>query len=717
MKRFLLLALPVLIAIPCRAQVKYPATKTVDVADTYFGTTYNDAYRWLENLKDADVEAWFKAQAELTDGLLAKIPAKDALVQEWMALDKRKPASYSAIRYENGLVFYKKTLGGENVGKLYFREGWNGAEKLLFDPATYKEDGKTTIQFHVPSWDGKYEALGFSSHGAEISEIRVMDVKQRTLLPDRIYPTRLGVFGWLSDGKSFFYDAGKITDLKSLDVQLHHKSKVHTLGTDPARDRDVFSDELDPDLGIAAKDLPISFIREAYPRYVVGRVASVQREEQIYYAPVSDLKKQTIQWNSLCKRSDNLVRAWTFAGDYIYAVTYNGAPRYKIVRTSVTHPDWQHAETVVPEAADTIQYFSQSKHYLMIVYSDGVSGRLAKYNLATGKTSQVKLPATGILDCSCPDWKSDRCLVTIDSWTLPQAIYDYDAEKDTFTKSVFNSDAAYPEFADIVSEEVQVPGHDGVMIPLSIIHRKGTPLDGSSCCILEGYGAYGISTEPSFDLIQSSLAARGVVMARAHVRGGGEKGQDWYRAGYKTTKPNTWKDFISCAEYLIKKGYTSPQRLAGTGTSAGGVLISRAITERPDLFAAAVCNVGVANAMRAEFTPNGPINTPEFGTVKDPVECQALFEMDGVQHVQKDVKYPAVLGVGGWNDPRVAPWEPGKFVAAVQTATTSDKPVLMKVNYDNGHFTEEKTVTFNNFAAQYTFLLWQTGHKDFQPVK
>jgi prolyl oligopeptidase len=156
--------------------------------------------------------------------------------------------------------------------------------------------------------------------------------------------------------------------------------------------------------------------------------------------------------------------------------------------------------------------------------------------------------------------------------------------------------------------------------------------------------------------------------------------------------------------------------LAGTGTSAGGILISRAITERPDLFAAAVCNVGWANAMRTEFTPNGPVNTPEFGTVKDPVECKALYEMDGFLHVLKGVSYPAVMGVGGWNDPRVVPWAPAKFVAALQNASASGKPVLMKVNYDNGHFTEEKIVTFQNFAGQYAFMLWQTGHRDFQPA-
>jgi prolyl oligopeptidase len=716
MKEFLCLLVLTFAGMPGHAQWNYPPTKTVDASDTYFGKTYNDPYRWLENLKDKDVEAWFKAQAELTDGLLAKIPQKDALAQEWLALDKLQPAAYSEIRHEHGRVFYKKTLGGENVGKLYFREGWNGLEKLLFDPATYKTGVVTTINSFVPSWDGKHVALGFSEGGAEYSEIRVLDVDRKTLLSERIYPSWEGVLGWLKNNKSFFYDASKVTDIKSPEIELHQKTKIHTLGTDTAKDRDIFSDESNPDLGIAAKEWPSASIDESFPEYIIGYVSTVQNEMRIFYAPVSELKHQKVKWDVLCKPSDNLVRGIAFHGDYVYAVTHTGAPKYKVVRTSVKHPDWEHAETVIPELADSVHSLTKSKHYLLVIYSNGVNRRLVKYDLATGRTAEVQLPASGTVDVNCPDWKTDRCLVYITSWTSPLTIYDFDARKDTFAKSIFNTDVSYPGFEDLVAEEVEVPGHDGTLVPLSIIHKKGIPLDGSNSCILNGYGAYGYSATPHFSILHS-VTARGVVLAIAHPRGGSEKGETWYKAGYKTTKPNTWKDFISCAEYLVKKGYTSPQKLGGTGTSAGGILISRAITERPDLFAAAVCNVGCANAMRLEFSPNGPVNTPEFGTVKDPVECQALFEMDGVQHVQKGVNYPAVMGVGGWNDPRVTPWEPGKFVAALQAATASGKPVLMKVNYDNGHFTEEKIVTFKNFAGQFAFLLWQTGHKDFQPGK
>jgi len=265
MKKLILLVLPVLtFVLPCGAQWNYPATKTVDSEDTYFGKTYKDPYRWLENLKDKEVETWFKSQAELTDGLLAKIPGREALVDEWMALDKLNPASYSAISYENGRVFYKKTLGGENVGKLYFREGWNGAEKLLFDPGTYNPPVVITIESIVPSWDGKHVAMGFSSGGAEYSEIRILDVDRGVLLPEKFYPS-YGPIGWTKDNQTLFYDAGKVADIKSPEIELNRKTRLHKLGSDFAGDVDFFSNESYPDLGIAAKEFPSASMDESYP--------------------------------------------------------------------------------------------------------------------------------------------------------------------------------------------------------------------------------------------------------------------------------------------------------------------------------------------------------------------------------------------------------------------------------------------------------------------
>ncbi|HET7617791.1 MAG TPA: prolyl oligopeptidase family serine peptidase [Vicinamibacterales bacterium] len=702
-------------------QWNYPPTKTVDAADTYFGQRYPDPYRWLEDRKDPDVQAWFKAQADLTDRLLARIPARGALADEWMALDRLRPASYSQITTEHGRVFYKKTLGGENVGKLYYRDGWTGRERLLFDPAAVTPTGSkpgdvATIQAYSASPDGQHVVLALTAGGAEYSELRVLEVDTRALRRESIYPS-YGPLGWTMDSRSFFYDAGKVTDVKSPETELNRKTRLHRLGTAVDSDLDFLSNESYPELGITPKELPYAAIDESYPSYVVANIMTVENELRLLYAPAAGMAaKGKLKWSVLASPSDSLVRGIVMHDGHVYGVTHSGAPQYKIVRTSLDHPDWKTAETVIPEAKDSVQAIAHSRSFLFITYSNGITSRLVKHAFGTGRTSDVPLPASGTAQISCADFKSDRCIVVTTSWVQPTTIYDFDATTDTFRKSVFDAAVSYPGFESLVTEEVEVPGHDGALIPVSIIHTKNLKRDGHASAILQGYGAYGISLTPNFD-VRHSIALREVVVAYAHVRGGGEKGEAWYRAGFKSTKPNTWKDFISVAEYLIDKGYTSAGKLAATGSSAGGILISRSVTERPDLFAAAVCNVGVANALRLEFTPNGPINTPEFGTVRDEAEARALSEMDGVQHVRPGVKYPAVLGVAGWNDPRVVPWQPGKFVAAMQAASTSGRPALLKINYDNGHFTEEKRVTFRNFAGQYAFMLWQTGHPEFQPSR
>jgi len=433
------------------ARWSYPATKTTSASDIYFGKSYRDPYRWLENLKDKDVEAWFKAQAQLTDSLLAKIPARDALANEWMALDKLKPATYAQITYENGRVFYKKTLGGENVGKLYFRDGWKGQERLLFDPAGFrpagaKPDDVTTIGSYTPSPDGRHVVLALTAGGAEFSELRTLDVDTRTLRPETIYPS-YGPLAWTLDSKSFFYDAGKVTDIKSPEIELNRKTRLHTLDTEVSSDADFFSNESYRSLEISPKEFPQAFIDESYPDYVIGNVSTVQNEMRLYYAPAAQMKPNAkLKWSVLASPSDNLVRGIVFYKDRVYAVTHSGAPNYKIVSTSIAHPDWKSAETVVPEAKDSIQSITHSKSFLFVVYSNGIVGRLVKYGLDTGKASEVTLPASGTVDISCPDFRTDQCIVFTTSWIQPTTLYDFDAEKNTLTKSIFNTDVSYPGF-------------------------------------------------------------------------------------------------------------------------------------------------------------------------------------------------------------------------------------------------------------------------------
>ncbi len=699
-------------------QYKYPLTKTVDSSDTYFGVNYKDPYRWLESIEQPEVETWFKQQADYTNSILNKLNGRDELIAEWKQLDKAQPPRIGSISYENGRIFYRKTMPGENVGKLFYRQGINGKELLLFDPLNYIKGKTLSIDAAVPSYDGKKIAIGYTAQGAEVSTIKVMDVDKRVFLNDSIYPSA-GINCWTFDNKALLYIWIKSADNKDPTSRLNSKTKLHILGNKATIDVDYFSNESYPELKIDPSVYPYVFLSEDSRNYIFSGVGSVQPELTQYYAPVGELNSKKIGWKVLSKASDKLVRSEAIIGDDIYAITYNNAKNYKVIATKLKQPDWTNAVTIAPEKKDqTIEYFIYCKDYLLIVSSDGINNHLSKYNFKTKVTQDVKLPYSGTVGISCMNTKTNQCNLGITSWNKPYTEYDFDASTDVLTPGSFNKPPVYPAaFKDLMVEEVEVKGHDGVMVPLSIIYRKGIKLDGSNVCLMDAYGAYGSSSTPYFSKLENALAVKGVVIAVPHVRGGSEKGEEWYRAGYKTTKPNTWKDFISCGEYLIAKGYTSTSKLAGTGTSAGGILISRAITERPDLFAAAICNVGCANAMRLEFGANGPVNIPEFGTVKDSVECKALYVMDGMQHVVKGTKYPAVICVAGWNDPRVIAWQPGKFAAALQNASTSGKPVLMKVNYDDGHFTEDKNVTFANFADQFAFAMWQCGHPDFQLKK
>ncbi len=595
----------------------------------------------------------------------------------------------------------------------------NGKEQLLFDPTTYIKGKTLSIQNALPSYDGKKVVISYSESGAEISTIKVMDVATKTFLPESIYPSWFGPISWTFDNKAFTYFSQKTGDNTSPEFELNTKTRLHKLGGDVKDDIDFISNESYPDLDIKPNELPFAGLNKDSRKFIFADLANVRNEMFTYYAPVSQLYSGKINWKILCKPEDKIVRGREIINDDVYAITYKDAKNYKLIHTTLSNPDWNNAETIAEEKSDeTLESITHCKDYLFLNYSDGINNHVYKYNFATKKASEIKFPYLGSAYIFCLDNKTNKCFAGVTSWNKPYTEFSFDAETNVFSPSTFNKAPVYPAaYKELLVEEVEAKGHDGVMIPLSIIYKKGTKLDGKNVCLMDSYGAYGYSMSPYFNDFENSLAIKGVVIAVPHVRGGSEKGETWYKGGYKTTKPNTWKDFNSCAEYLIEKGYTSADKLAGTGTSAGGILISRAITERPDLYAAAICNVGCANAMRMEFAPNGPANIPEFGTVGDSIECRALYEMDGVQHVTKNTKYPAVICIGGWNDPRVIAWEPGKFAAALQNATTSAKPVIMKVNYDNGHFTEDKSVTFANFADQFAFAMWQCGHPDFQLKK
>jgi prolyl oligopeptidase len=713
MKNIILLFLLISFLSSTHAQYNYPPTKTVDSNETYFGVTYKDPYRWLEYRKAPDAETWFRQQATYTDSILNNLNGRDELIEDWKRLDKLKPTKISNLVYENGRIFYRKTLPGENVGKIYYRQGMEGPERLLFDPTALIPGKTITVERFKPSHDGKMIGIVYAKGGAEMGTLIIMNVDTKQILKDSVSST-LNLLSWTFDDKAFLYFHAYNNPTANANKE-DDKIRLHIIGTDLATDADFFSNASYPGLNVTPATAPTyALLDEGSKDYILAGHGNMLVPATLqYYTSIEQLRTGNISWKTLCTYDDSIENNEVLIDDMVYAISFYNAPNRKVLATSLKHPDWQHAFIVAAEKPDLIvRDLIRTKDFLMIRYSDGMNNYLSKYNFRTKFTSNVKLPYPGYMWLQCLDPKTNKCILTMNSWVKPSTSYDYDAETDAIAPGIFNLTPVYPEaYKELQSEDVQVKGHDGVMIPLTIIYKKGMKKDGSNICLLYGYGAYGENQVPYFQDIRNSLAVRGVVIAIAHVRGGGEKGEAWHKAGMKTNKPNTWKDFISCAEYMITNGYTSPQKMAGEGVSAGGILISRAITKRPDLFAAAICNVGAANVMRLFRS------IEEFGTVKDSVECRGLYEMDGVQHVANGTKYPAVICVAGWNDPRVPVWQLGKFAGALQNASISGKPVLMKVNYDNGHFTEDKNVTFANFADQYAFILWQCGDPGFQPKK
>lgn len=702
---------------PLFAQTRsLPATPKRPVTDVYFGKTVIDNYRWLEDMNSPETNNWFKAQGDYANAVLNQIPGRDKLIQQFVDYDKLLTVRYGEIKRRGNRYFYRKTLPSEKAGKLFVREGKTGRETLLFDPLGY-EKGKTYLMTaFTPSSDGKKLAIGLQEGGAELSTVRTMDLATKTFSPESITAVFGGEVSWLPDDSGFLYTPNNSMDTKDPQGNLNTKGRLHKVGTDPAGNPDLFSIAKNPDFGIQPDQYPIMFYSDDQTQ-VYGYLGTVDRRTTAWFAPASDVGKPTIGWKRLCAVTDS-VNSFVKLGDQLFLQSVKGAPNGQILVTDATRPNLATATVLLPEGKQNITRMASSKDFLFVILSNGINEKIRQYDPRTKQWADVPVPGTGTMGIEFYDApRSNDAMVYSTSWNDPGTLYDYNPETRKLVISPFHVPMNYPGVADLVVEEVEIPSHDGTMVPLSIIYKKGLPRDGSAACLMHGYGAYGISGTPYFSRRNLALLNRGVVLAETHPRGGSEKGQAWYKAGYKTTKPNTWKDFIASGEYLIKNGYTSAGKLVGMGTSAGGILIGRAITERPDLFAAAISNVSCSNALRMENSPNGPINAAEFGTVKDSTECMALYEMDAFNHVKEGTKYPAVICVGGWNDPRVIAWQPGKLAAALQNASTSGKPVLMQVNYDNGHFTEDKTVAFREMANMFAFGLWQAGHPDFQPAR
>ena len=696
------------------ADLAAPPTRVQPVTDIYHGVAVVDPYRWMEDMEAPAFRDWLKAQDTHARSVLAAIPGREALRARLAGLAEAT-TTVGGVDRTPGRLFFLKDEPGHDQARLFVRDDASGAERLLLDPLDVPGlPGRYSITLHTPTPDGRHIAIGLAQGGSEQSVVRVMRVRDRSFLADSI--DRAGLndsVSWLGDGRSFFYNRQSPPDAAG-QVERYNKSAVwlHRLNTPAEQDEPVFGWGVTAARTFEVPDLPYVSTRLGSPWLLAVVLHGDAVERSYFVARRAELNGAATPWRRIVGPADGVTEA-RLADRSVYAISHRNASLREIWRIDPAHADAA-PKVVVAAGPMVLRSAAVSKHAVYVEALDGGVSRLLRLPLAGGPASTVALPFDGSLREIVVSERDDRVLLREEGWNVSPAWYASAggaAPTALPLQPQSTLDASWVE-----ARRVLVKSPDGTLVPLSIVSKKGLALDGSHPTMLVGYGAYGISMEPSFNATRLAWLERGGVVAIAHVRGGGEFGEEWHRAGWILSKQNTVSDFIACAEYLIAQRYTRAGRLAGIGGSAGGITIGGAVVQRPDLFAAANSAVGVSDMLRMEFTPNGASNIAEFGTVADAAQFEAMYALSPYHRLQDGTAYPAVIVTTGANDPRVDAWMPGKFAGRLQAATSSGKPVLLRVDFDAGHgIGSGRAQRVSELADVWSFFLWQFGEPGFQP--
>ena len=709
-----LIALCCTAAAPAHGSAPPPLFAAGNTTDTYFGTTVADPYRALEEVKNPQVQAWMKAQGEFARARLDAIPGRAELLKRLQMYDAVAARVASVERRPGELYFYERRGVTDDQFKLYVRRGLQGQERLLVDPEQlYNLTGTPhAINWFVPSFTGRYVAYGLSAGGSEDASLFVMDATTGKRVLGPVARAQYGGVAWLEDDSGLFFI--RLQEMKPGMAPVERFQNVRSvfLRLDGEADRaPVAMDSTDPALGVnPAQDSP--YVTPIYgTRWAAGYVHhGTDRELSLYIAPLADAMAGKAQWRRLLAQAD-AVTAAEFAGERLFALTHKDAARFRLLEGSVER-GVQGARELIAQGSGVLTGMVRAADALYVTRRDGAVTRVLRLPLpAAAPVQTLKLPVEGSATFGGVDFRLPGALLTLQSWTRGAQIYLAEGARVTNTR--LQPAGKFDALDGYVSTEVLVASHDGARVPLSIVHKKGLKLDGSNPTLLWGYASYGYTEEPWFSAWRLAWLERGGVFAVANPRGSGAFGQEWYKGGFQQTKPNTWKDFIATAEYLVAQKYTRPARLGIWGGSAGGILIGRAMTERPDLFAAAIPAVGALDMVRAEFESTGPANIPEFGTHKTEPGFRALLAMSTYHQIKDGVRYPAVLLTHGVNDPRVEVWQSTKTAArlqAVAAAVPDSRPVLLRLDWQAGHGVGDTKAQWQAERADVlAFLLWQFG--------
>lgn len=699
-QRTLLFSIAILIGFSsCKnSTIKYPETKKVDQVDEYFGVKIEDPYRWLENDRSDETEAWVKAQNEVTQNYLAAIPYKDKIKERLTELYAFETIN-SPIK-KGDKYFYFKNDGVQDQPVLYMQSSDGSEPVVLIDPNKLSEDGTVAMSKNFSiSNDGKYIAYQIARGGSDWHEILVKNIETGEELEDHLKWVKFSDIAWFKNG--FYYsrypEAEQGDELSN--VNRYHKVYYHKLGENAEKDNVVFEN----------KDYPLR-----------NYSAQVSTDEKYLFVYETESTSGNNLYVKNLEKNDDFVKLTTGfnydynvidqVGDNLYVLTNFNAPKYKLVRIDVNSLDVGNWVDVIPEKKDVLKECAIAAGKIIASYMVDVKSKLELYDLKGDFLNEIELPNIGSVSDIHSSVSSNELFYTFKSFTVPPTIYKYNVE----TKSneiYFEPDLKF-DASQYETKQVFYKGKDGIAVPMFIVHKKGLKMDGENPTLLYAYGGFNVSYTPYFKVDRLVWLENNGVFALANIRGGGEYGENWHRAGMRLNKQNVFDDFIAASEYLIDKQYTSPDYLTIQGGSNGGLLIGAVINQRPDLYKVAFPEVGVMDMLRFHKFTIGWAWVEEYGSSEDSIQFENLYNYSPLHNISSELDYPAVMVITADHDDRVVPAHSFKYIATLQDKYNGKNPTLIRIQTKAGHSAGKPTrMKIAEATDKWAFAFYNMGVK------
>jgi len=687
---------------PVNAQQRFEYTKTrkVDHVDTYHGTKVADPYRWLEDDNSADTARWVEEQNKVTSAYFEKIPYRAALKARLEKLyDYPK---YGQLSRKGDYYFFSKNDGLQNQSVLYVQKGLNGQPEVLIDPNKFSADGTSRLGALSFSKDGKYAAYGISKGGSDWQEYFVMEVASKKALSDNLKWIKVSSISW--SGNGFFYsrypEPEKGHELSSKNE--NHQVFYHRVGTPQSEDELIYEDKANPQRFHSVSTTE----DERFAILSISERGKGKKGNAIFYRDLTSSDKKFIP--IVGEIGDDGYGVIDNIGGNFLIQTDRNAPNGKVILFDPKKPAEKDWKAVLPEKPEPLQFATTSGGKLFAGYLKDVTTRVYVYSTEGKLETEVKLPGPGSAGGFRGNMDDKFVFYTFSSFNYPPTTFRYDiAEKKT---TLFRS-PEIPDFrpSDYETKQVFYTSKDGTRIPMFLVHKKGIKLDGKNPTLLYGYGGFNITMSPGFNSMRLALLEQGFVYASANLRGGGEYGEKWHEAGTKLKKQNVFDDFIAAAEWLIANKYTSSDKLAVNGGSNGGLLVGAVINQRPELFKAAIPQVGVMDMLRFHKFTIGWNWIADYGSSDNPEEFKALYAYSPLHNIREGVKYPATLITTADHDDRVVPAHSFKYAATLQEKASKESPVLIRIDTKSGHGASNTAKALEQTADLYAFLFYTLG--------